>query len=483
MLCRHKVLLGKSLSPIKNRQLYAKLLNPAATEVTLRRGIAVAKISSYALNSISPLSLDENQMTKTASSTTTTDDGSSDQIPLAECKQALIALGMILNLGHLKREEEDKLCRLLYRNRDMFATKLADIPGTKLVKHRIELTDYRPIRQRPYRHTPQVQRIMEEQVKEMLDADIIEPSDSPWQSPLLVVMKKDGSARIVNDYRRLNAVTKPAFWPLPTLDDVIEIVAQSGARYMSVADLKSGYYQMEIEEESRPYTAFSLGSSNFQYKKVSQGLMNAPFSFSQLCSTVLSNLQYKQVLSYLDDVILLSPTFEHHCGLIQEVFDRFRKAGLRFHAKKCHWMQNRVAYLGHVWGPNGLEVDPAKTEVIRNYPLLKSKKCVRTFLGLVGYYRRFVNRFSQIAYPLRRLLREDQAFEWGDEQQRSFEALKEALISPPVLRLPQITKPFILHTDACITGISYILSQKDHNGEDHPVAFGGRALRDRKSVV
>ena len=472
MISRKCLMLAKSINTITRNRLVGRVMNPTNTPVILKKGAAVAKVTFLPPGSVCEISQSPSENGGTSSK---------EEITLEECKKALEAKGLDIKIDGLTKDQFEQFCRLLHKNLDVFASSVFDMPGTDLVEHRIELTDTRPIRQRQYRMSPEMQKEMARQVEDMLKADIIEESTSPWCNPVLLVKKPDGSMRFVADMRRLNAVTKPMYWPLPVMEDIIDKIGSVNPLWYSLLDLRQGYHQAKLHKDSRPYTAFSFGNSHFQFKKTTMGLTNSPHHFGQLCAKVLGGLPTDQVLCYVDDILLMTRSYTDHTKLLAEVFDRFRRANLRLHPGKCRFFAKSVKYLGHVWTRDGLQVDQAKTEVIRSFPRPRSKKQVKSFLGILGYYRRFVDKFSQKAAPLRALLKEDCPFRWTDEEEVSFETLKEALINPPVLTLPDATKPFSIHTDASLTGISYVLCQTDGKGQEHPVAYGGRALKDAET--
>jgi len=300
---------------------------------------------------------------------------------------------------------------------------------------------------------------MQKQVDDMLKSGIIEESDSPWSSPALLVKKSSGEFRFVTDFRQVNKLTKPVFWPLPTMEEIIDTVSDCTPSIFSLLDMKSGYFQINLDDESKPRTAFSVGGSHYQYVRMANGLCNAPHTFQALLTKVLGNMLFTSALCYIDDVLLMSLNFDLHCDHLRTVFDKFRQANLRLHPGKCVFAVPKIKYLGHILSKDGLSVDPSKTEVIQTYPRPKTQKQVRSFLGVLGYYRRFIDKFAAISSPLRELLKKDCRFVWEQKHEDAFLALKEALMSPPVLIYPDLNRTFILSTDASQNGLAYILSQ------------------------
>lgn len=454
------------VQPLGNRTL-CKVLNPTNAAVRLNRGDIISKISPLTDQILCELSeFNENS-----------EISRNDDVPIETCREALKKKDIKIGGNDLTESQQNKLIRLLYDNLDIFASSLSELPGTDLVKHHIDTGDSKPVRLRAYRQTPQVKREMQKQVDDMLKSGIIEESDSPWSSPALLVRKASGEFRFVTDFRQVNKLTKPVFWPLPTMEEIIDTVSDCNPSIFSLLDMKSGYFQISMDDESKPRTAFSVGGSHYQYIRMANGLCNAPHTFQALLTKVLGRMLFTSALCYIDDVLMMSQNFDLHCQHLQTVFDKFRKANLRLHPSKCVFAVPRIKYLGHILSKEGLSVDPDKTEVIRSYPRPKTQKQVRSFLGVLGYYRRFVDKFSVKSSPLRELLKKDSPFVWEERHENAFELMKEALISPPVLIYPDLNKTFTLTTDASTNGLAYILSQRDEGNREHVVAYGGRGLR------
>ena len=317
---------------------------------------------------------------------------------------------------------------------------------TDLVTHSIETGDHVPTRQ-PLRRMPfSLRGKANEMVQEMLDQHIIEPSKSPWASPVVLVRKKDGSLRFCIDYRRLNSVTKQDVFPLPRIDDTLDLLAEN--RYFTTLDLASGYWQVHMHPESREKTAFSTTSGLYEFVAMPFGLCNAPATFQRLMEVVLMGLTREKCVVYLDDILVMGRTFEEHLENLKEVFDRLRKAKLTLKPKKCKFLRDKVEYLGHIVSRDGIAADPSKLEAIRRFPTPDHLKTLRSFLGLASYYRRFIPTFSKVASPLFALTRTGVPFEWTDQCQETFEQLKKLLTESPVLAFPDFEKEFLLETDA-----------------------------------
>ena len=373
--------------------------------------------------------------------------------------------------------EKDMLWSLLAEFHDVFSID-GERGETDLVELEIDTGDSAPTRQPPRRVPFAVRQEIATQLKRMQEDKVIQPSNSPWASPIVLVKKKDGTLRFCIDYRHLNSVTKLDKFPLPRIDDLLDQLGQS--QYFSTLDLAAGYWQVKVGDKSREKTAFITHRGLFEFRVMPFGLTNAPAIFQRLMQKVLEGLNPDQgpefVEVYIDDVLVFSRTMEDHVKHLRQVLNRLRKAGLKLKPGKCHFVRQTVEYLGHVITPSGLQPNPNQVSAIRDYPSPESVTQVRQFLGMISYYRRFIEGFAKVASPLHSLTRKDCSFVWTTECQESFDTLKEKLISAPVLVYPNFSKPFVLETDASIRGLGAVLSQKQSSGKLHPVAFASRAL-------
>ena len=296
------------------------------------------------------------------------------------------------------------------------------------------------------------------QVQQMLASDVIRPSNSPWASPVVMVKKKDGSLRFCVDFRQLNVATIKEAHPLPQIDDLLD--ALHGARWFSTLDLKSGYWQVPIMERDKEKTAFRTSSGQlYEFNQAPFGLCNAPATFSLLMDRVLSGLHWEMCLFYLDDIIVFSSTWEEHLARLRQVFERLRHANLKLGTEKCAFAAKEVSYLGHQVTEEGLLPDSALLAAIREIPPPKTATEVRSFLGLAGYYRRYVKNFAAITGSLHALTRKDSVFHWSANCQDAFDRLKMLLTTSPITAFPDFSQSFRLYTDASTTGLGAILAQ------------------------
>ena len=379
-------------------------------------------------------------------------------------------------LHHLTAPQQRQAEALLSEFADVMMQPGRPLGRTTLVRHHINVGDASPVKQRWRRIPPHKHSVVDGAINEMLEDGIIRPSHSAWSSPIVLVRKGDGY-RFCVDYRALNERTFKDAYPLPLISETLDCLG--GSAWFTVVDLKSGYWQIELDEESREKTAFASHKGLFEFNVLPFGVCNGPGTFQRLMNAVLAGLTWKSCLVYLDDIIVFSKTFSDHIQRLREVLTRIRGAGLQLSSEKCQWFQREVTYLGHVVSTHGVATDPAKVERVSNWPTPTSVKELRSFLGLATYYRRFVKGFADVAKPLHHLTGKQVPFVWTTQCQTAFDTLRTALVSAPILALPQFethSAPFILDTDASDVGIGGVLSQADEHGFERVIAYGSRCL-------
>ena len=362
-----------------------------------------------------------------------------------------------VNEGQLSTEVAQQLKELLIRNIDVFAKNDNDLGRTSLVQHDIITNDAAPIRQPPRRIPIGQQEEFDKEIASMLEKGAIEPGQSPWASPVVLVRKKDGSLRFCIDYRKLNQVTQFDAYPLPRVDETLEAVG--GSKFFTTLDLLSGYWQVGLTPEARLKSAFCVRSGLYLWNVMPFGLCNAPSTFERLMETVLQGLQWRTCLVYLDDIVIFARNEREHLQRMEEVFQRLIRAGLKLKPRKCRLFHREAEYLGHIVSEDGLKVSPGKVAAVQEWPQPECVTELRSFLGTAGYYRRFVKNFSTIAAPLHELTKKGVEFNWTPECQRAFEQLKKCLATTPVLNFPVPGATYILDTDASERGIGAVLSQ------------------------
>lgn len=325
-----------------------------------------------------------------------------------------------------------------------------------------------PVYQRAYRAALTKRHVIDEAIDEMLRDDIIEPSQSPWASPVTLAPKK-GGWRFCVDYRALNAATRKDRYPLPHIQDIFDTVGQGSI--FTTLDLKSGYWQLPVEAEDREKTAFVCHRGQYQYKRVSFGLANAPAYFQRAMSNILAPLLGKCVLVYIDDIIIYSKSMEEHQRDLGKVFDLLKVHNLQLKRSKCVFAQPSVELLGYRIDGRGIAPLEEKTSAIRDLPPPRTVSDVRSFLGMSGYYRQCVPNYAHVAEPMVELTRKKNEFRWDRDQQRAFDMLKSLLTSSVVMAHPDVNKPYRLHTDASDYAIGAVLCQVDDRGVERVVQY------------
>ena len=366
-------------------------------------------------------------------------------------------------------EHRARLLSLLKKNSDVFAANAQDIGRTSTVKMSIDTKDNPPVRQRPYRVPLSQQTVVDTAINDMLNNDVIERSSSPWASPIVLVKKKDGTTRFCVDFRKLNKITTPLAVPLPLVDDLLGVLGK--AVYFSSLDLISGYWQIMMNEADKEKTAFCTSHRGlYQFKVMPFGLMNAPGLFTQLILQVLEGFE-SFTTGYIDDILCFSETLDEHFQHLEMIFQRLRDHNLKLKPKKCSFLQSETSYLGFRVTRQGIKPEEDKVEAIRNLQHPSSKKEIRSFIGSCSYYRKFLPNFSGVAKPLIDLTRKSTHFRWEDEHQVAFDSLKASLTNVPFLAYPDISKPFVLTTDASDYCIGACLSQLNEDNVEVPVYF------------
>jgi hypothetical protein len=324
-----------------------------------------------------------------------------------------------------------------------------------------EIPDSKPQFKNPYRLSPKEVTEVEIQVKELLRQGLIEPSSSPYGAPIIFVQKKDGTLRMCCDWRKLNAQTIKSRYPLPRIDELLD--ALQGAKIFTSLDLQSGYHQILISPEDAPKTAFTTPFGHYQWKVMSFGLCNAPAIFQETMNKVLAKLLRKGVLVYMDDILVYAKTPEEHAALLNEVLTLLGENDFYVKLSKCEFEKPELKFLGHVVGTEGIKVDPAKIQVVRDWPTPKNVKEVQSFLGLANYFRKFVQAYSKLTEPLTKLTRKSLVWNnqtWDQECEDAFQGVKTALTNAPVLIMPDQAKgDYELICDASLVGTGAVLTQ------------------------
>ncbi len=385
-----------------------------------------------------------------------------------------------INLENLTETQRRKLQDLLVKHSDVFSRNDSDFGYTTAVTHSVPTGDAPPIKQRHRRIPPQVFQEVKKHVQDLVSQGTLRESCSPWASPAVIVIKKDGSIRFCCDYRKLNKVTCKDAYPLPRVEESLD--ALGNAQLFSTLDLTSGYFQVAMSEEDRAKTAVTTPFGLFEWTRMPFGLCNAPATFQRLMGVVLGDLTFDILLIYLDDIIVFSKDFESHCQRLEIVFNRLRQHGLKLKPSKCFILKPEVKFLGHLISSQGIKVDGEKTQALESWPAPKNVKELRQVLGFMSYYRRFVPGFAQLARPLHALVGKGgkgkivEPLNWTTECQTAFDQLKQCLMSPPVLAYPDFSQSFVLTTDGSLHGLGAVLSQRQE-GAERVIAYASRGLR------
>ncbi|MCO5608596.1 hypothetical protein L7F22_062809 [Adiantum nelumboides] len=371
-----------------------------------------------------------------------------------------------------------ELSNFLNQFQDVF---IDDIPGELPPKrgdddHMIELIPgSSPPNKPPYRVSQAQQEEIMRQVNELVEKGMVRPSSSPFCSPVLLVQKKDGTYRMCVDYRALNRITIKNRFPVPRVEDLFDKL--QGSTYFSRIDLKSGYHQIRIVDEDIVKTAFCTSFGLYEYLVMPFGLTNAPATFNRMMERIFRpHRNFTGV--FFDDVIIYSKTIEEHKEHLKVIFQALRDNKLYVNQKKSEFFLQEIQYLGHIISKNGIRMDPAKLEVIKDWPTPRNLHEVRSFIGMCAYYRRFIEKFSLIAGPLHDLTKKNVKYVWTEKRQQAFDTLKQKLISQPVLALPDLSKPFEVQCDACGDCLGAVLLQ-----EGHAIAYESRRLSSDEQIL
>ncbi|XP_062386073.1 uncharacterized protein LOC134073108 [Sardina pilchardus] len=382
---------------------------------------------------------------------------------------------------NLDGNQQQQLQQLLDRWQHVFSTHDEDYGCTDVVKHQIPTGDVAPSRERYRPVPPTLYQEVRSLLRGMLEGGIIRESSSPWAAPIVLVQKKTGAWRFCVDYRKLNSMTKKDAFPLPRIEDSLTSLSQ--AAWYSTLDLASGYWQVQVEERDREKTAFTTPFGLFEWDRMPFGLCNAPATFQRLMQRCLGGQLVESTLVYLDDVIVFSPDFPTHLRHLEEVFRAMERYGLKLRPEKCQLFRQEVKFLGHCVSYQGVAPDPEKVSAVQEWQPPKTVKQVRSFLGFVGYYRRFIKDFSKIAKPLNELLvgtgrprgRGSPTVTWGPECDAAFQKLKAELLQAPILAYADFSQPFTLYTDASNAGLGAVLAQQQ-GGVERVIAYASRSL-------
>ena len=380
---------------------------------------------------------------------------------------------VLSDMAQLPKSIQNKFDDLLDRYKDSFAVDERDLGVTDQVTFDIDTGDAEPIDQKPYPVPHRHYDWLNQEINKLLQAGIIMESNSKWASPCIVVSKKDGGARLVLDYRKLNEVTKTESWPMPTLETVFARLNKP--KFMASLDLRAGYHHIKVHPDSVDKTAFWSANRKYAFLRLPFGCKNGPSVFMKLISAVLKDMDF--AICYLDDILIVSNTLDQHLEHIERVFQALKAAGLKMKRSKCQFFMKKCTFLGHVISENGVAPDPDKVEAILATPLPTKIKHVRQILGAASFFRKHIPRFAHMAAPLTAMLRNTKVWKWGPEQTKAFNMLKTALSEAPVLVHPDWSKDiqWTIHTDASQVQVGGMLAmclkEPDGTTSERPIAY------------
>ena len=367
-------------------------------------------------------------------------------------------------LSHVPPDKRVPLIELLLKYKSVFP----NAPNrTNILMHDVDVGDAHPIKQHLYRVNPIKLEKLRQEVQYMLEKDIIEPSQSSWASPCVLVPKPDGSIRYCTDYRKVNVLSKTDSFPIPRMEDCIDRIGN--AKYITKCDLLKGYWCVPLTERAKEISAFVTPDGLYQYKVMPFGMKNSQATFQRLMNICLKDLEGVEV--YVDDIVIFSDTWEEHLKRLEQVLFRLKEANLTVNLSKSDFVKAKVVYLGHVVGHGVVTPIKAKVKSIIDYPIPENKKSLMRFLGMAGYYRKFCKNFSEVTAPLTELLKKNVKYHWSETCQKSFDKVKNLLCLEPVLTAPDFSKPFRLAVDASDVGAGAVLLQCDNEDIEHPICY------------
>lgn len=381
------------------------------------------------------------------------------------------------NMSAQASSVDENILELLKKFDDVFPSDLpSGLPPSRIIDHRIDIIPgSSPPSIATYRMSPSELDELKKQIEELVSHGFIRPSKSPYGAPVLFVKKKDGSIRMCIDYRALNKITIKNKYPLPRVDELFDRLR--GAKYFSKIDLRSGYHQVRIASEDVPKTAFRTRYGHYEFLVLPFGLTNAPATFMHMMQLIFKDQLDDFVIIFLDDILIFSKNKEDHIKHVTKVLTLLRENKLYAKQSKCEFFKTEISFLGHVINERGISMETSKVKAVSDWPIPQNITDVRAFLGLAGYYRKFVKNFSMISSPLSELLKKETKFEWGEKEQKSFETLKSSVSTAPVLILPNPSLEYVVDTDSSGYALGAALLQ-DHGFGLQPIAFMSKKMLD-----
>ena len=389
-----------------------------------------------------------------------------------DCSNSEILDSLPQFLHHLDERQRSDIGDILTKYQEVCSDEPRECT---VMSHDIQLVhDVKPIKQNFYRMSAEKTRALRDEVKYLVDHNLATVSRSPWASPCLLVTKSNGSNRLCTDFRKVNAQTIKDSYPLPRIDDILDSIGQ--AKFLTQLDLLKGYYQIPLTERAKEITAFITPFGLFQYQRLPFGLCNAPATFQRMINGIIAGME--GVYAYLDDILIVSDTWEDHIKKLWKLFAELEKFKLTINLAKSNFGKGKVEYLGHVIGSGEIYPKQRNLTAILDFPTPTTRKEVRRFLGMASYYRKFCKNLSEVAHPLINLTSPKKTFVWDADCEHSLGQIKKLLCSPPILTTPDPCKPFTLQVDACDTGVGAVLLQNDEaTGTLKPISYFSHRLK------
>ena len=451
---------ARVLGHVKDGLFPVKLCNPFLSEVRVTSQADLGTVTVLGDSPVISVLGEDDDVTDVMS------PGSGNKCKKSELVENLVQEAKVSN------ETKRELRKFLNRYSEAFSWN-GELGRYNGQPFKIDTGNSRPIRQMPRRVPFHLKKAVDEQIDEMLSKGVIRPSTSEWASPVCLVRKPDGSLRFCVDYRKLNEVSKHDAYPLPNINDCLASLGNSC--YFSTMDMASGYWQCSMDPESGEKAAITTHRGLFQPEVLPFGVKGGVAHFSRVMAALFSSLQWKTLLTYLDDLMVFSNSVEEHFHRLSLVFDRLIEAGLKLKPSKCHLFQKSVKFLGHMVSASGISPIEDKIQAIVQFPVPKDIDGLKRFLGMSGYYRDFIAGYADLVKPLTDLTRKDRIFEWSTSCQKVFSTVKDKLMSAPILAFPDYECKFILTTDASNVGLGAVLSQYQH-GRERVISFASRPL-------
>ncbi|KAE8890608.1 hypothetical protein PF003_g25358 [Phytophthora fragariae] len=484
------VKIARTLCTVHEGKAVVEVCNASTGDLVLSKGTALATATVVPKSAFDSLNADQESLTTESdqmpsgsggrttwvdsviSAAAAATNPSQDPMPgLDTAKEA--ELDVDFTDSKLGGEQRVLLADLLGSFRDMFVETSLKRGRTDLLEFSIDTGTQAPIKQRLYRVSQAEGDDMEAEVQQYLELNLIRPSTSPWASPVLMIRKPDGGFRFCIDYRRLNAVTIKDCYPVPLIDDILDVLA--GAKVFSTMDIASGYWNVPMAADSVEKTTFTCKYGLFEWLVMPFGQCNAVPAFERLMENVLVDLKWRTCLVYLDDCVVFSSDFPTHLVRLKQVLERFRAAGFKLKMKKCRWGRDQVAFLGHIVTPSGILPNPEKVKAAINVARPHNLHTVRAFLGLTSYFRRYIPGYAAISAPIEQLKMKGVEFVGRDDCEAAFLQLKRRLVEPPILAYPDASKRFKLYVDSSRLAVGACLMQ-NIDGRDRVIAYASKLL-------